>query len=108
VGSPEEQVLWPLLDRLETLLEFMPRLAEPELVQPHRDEAGLGLHEQQVLRTFQHNHATWSADVSALVRDAELLAPSVPVAKEIAKSGLLLRGDEAMLRARHRATIEHI
>ena len=98
VGSPEEQVLWPLLDRLETLLEFMPRLAEPELVQPHRDEAGLGLHEQQVLRTFQHNHATWSADVSALVRDAELHAPSVPVAKEIAKSGLLLRGDEAMLR----------
>ena len=98
VGGPEEQVLWPLLDRLETLLEFMPRLFEPELVQPHRDEAGLGVLEQQALRTFQHNHATWRADVSALVRDAELDAPSVPAAAEIATSGRLLLGDEAVLR----------
>lgn len=90
-GSESEQLL---LERLETLLELIPRLAEPELLQPQREEAPLGQLEQAALQDFKLRHHVWATDLQALMRDANAgAAGGVGSAAEVSKTVALLSGD---------------
>ena len=95
-GSDEQL----LLERLETLLELMPRLAEPELMQqPQPEGAALGQLEQSALQDFKLRHQVWASDLAALARDADAAPPSLPSAKEVASTARLLAGEEAAIQA---------
>ena len=86
-----------LLERLETLIELMPRLLDPQLMQSQPEEVPLGQLEQAALQDFTMRHHVWSADLSALARDADASAPGVASATEIAATARLLSGDAAAI-----------
>ena len=94
-----------MLERLETLLELMPRAAGPELLQPQGEDAPLGQLEQAALRDFKLQHHVWSSDLAALARDAAAAPPTMrggagAAAYEVQQTALLLSGDgEALRRA---------
>ena len=89
-----------LVERLETLLELMPRLAEPELVQAQQSEGErLGQLELSALNDFKLRHQVWTLDLTALARDADAAPPGLTAAGEVASTARLLSGDEAALSA---------
>ena len=92
----DEQVL---LERLETLLELMPRLVEPGLLQPQDEDAPLGQPEHAALGEFKDQHRVWSADLDALARDADSAPPALASAREVAATARLLSGDDAAISA---------
>ena len=88
-----------LLERLETLIELMPRLNEPSLMQPMQEDTPLGHLENAALTEFKDQHRVWSSDLTSLARDADAAPSSMVTAREVAATARLLCGDDAAIRA---------
>ena len=61
--------------------KLMPRMTEPGLLQPQREDAPLGQLENAALHEFKDQHRVWAADLAALARDADAAPPSLHTAR---------------------------
>ena len=96
--ATDKDVMWPLLDGLETLLEYMPRLSDSSVTEPQIDDRP-DPSEHALLRAFKRNHQTWSSDMRRLQHDAESAAQSSREAEQVASMARLLCGDSTEIDA---------
>ena len=90
-------VLGGTLLRLGTLLDNLPRLSEPALLQPIDEATHPTFAAQESLTAFRHCWRIWKQDVDGLVRDAAAASHSQPDAKGVHSAALILAGDQNAL-----------
>ena len=89
-----EYGLQPLLERLQTMLEFMPRISDAGIGTHQQSEAD-PLFEKAALTDFQLRHRVWSNDLAELAREASLTSGAE--AAEVMATSRLLCGERAEL-----------
>ena len=90
-----------LLTRLQALLENLPRLTDPSLLQSHLEGQDPQLEMKEALKTFKLQWNAWANDVAHLRRDADALAADVAapeIAWEISLAVRILAGDEEQIK----------